>query len=82
MDIDNCAQKHGLVVHCSPVLRFCLTCPGWPCRRTPQVEVHGRHEGHVAPVCQGCNDQAGAVAQVLVAVSNGGLQDTRAQHQG
>lgn len=36
---------------------FSLACAGRTGRSASQVQVHGRHEGDVAAVCQGSDDQ-------------------------
>jgi hypothetical protein len=57
-----------------PLLHVQRTCACRASWRSSQVEVHCRHQCHVAPVCQWCDDQARAVAQVLIAIGNRGLQ--------
>ncbi len=36
---------------------FSLACASWTSRGAPQVQVHGRHEGDVAAVCQWGDNQ-------------------------
>ena len=47
---------------------LCLAGTGRPKRVTPPQGEHGSSQCHVAPVCQGCNDQTSIVALVLVPI--------------
>ena len=50
-----------------------LARPGRSFRSASQVEMHGWHEGPVAPVCEGGDDETSGVAKVFVHVGKGGL---------
>ena len=58
---------------------FCFSCSGWALWGPIEVEVECADEGPVAPVGEGGDDEAGGVAQVLVAVVDGGVGDAH-QH--
>lgn len=66
-------------LHCdglSQVLSgLCLASAGRASWSTAQIEMHCTHEGHIAPVSEGRDDETGCVTQVLIAVDDRSLQD-------